>query len=113
LEKFIYAQFFFRDMGEQKEYENLLLSSMVHDIGKFWQGVGERGTHQELGAKFVRAYLPAQWQDAAGLISLHHDAEVLACGGYEPLKTLMLSDWLSSGEREKREEEKKENMMMQ
>lgn len=92
-------------MGGKKDYENLLLAAMVHDIGKFWQGTGEKGTHQELGARFVRMHFPEQWEGAAGLISLHHDPEKLSSEEYERLKIMMISDWLSSGEREEREED--------
>ncbi len=28
-------------MGENKDYEKLMLAAVVHDIGKFWQGTGE------------------------------------------------------------------------
>ncbi len=105
-EKFIQRQDMVKDMGGKSNYESLLLAAVVHDIGKFWQGTGEKGTHQELGVKFVRMHFPEQWQGAAGLISLHHDAGKIASEGYELLKILMISDWLSAGEREDREEDK-------
>ncbi len=92
-------------MGGKKDYESLLLAAVVHDIGKFWQGTGEKGTHQELGAKFLREHIPDQWQDAAGIISMHHETGKLASGGNELLKILMVSDWLSSGERDDRDED--------
>ncbi len=92
-------------MGENKDYEKLMLAAVMHDIGKFWQGTGEKGTHQELGVKFVRKHIPEQWQDAAGIISMHHKAGKLGSEGYELLKILMVSDWLSSGEREDRDDE--------
>lgn len=92
-------------MGENRDYENLVLAAVVHDIGKFWQGTGEGGKHQELGAKFIRMHFPEKWQGAAGLVSLHHAPEKLASEEYERLKILMISDWLSSGEREGREDD--------
>ncbi len=92
-------------MGDNKDYEKLMLAAVVHDIGKFWQGTAEKGTHQELGIKFVREYFPEQWQEAAGIISMHHEAGKLNSAGYELLKILMVSDWLSSGERDDRDED--------
>ncbi|NJD52218.1 MAG: type III-A CRISPR-associated protein Cas10/Csm1 [Candidatus Methanoperedens sp.] len=92
-------------MGDNKDCEKLMLAAVVHDIGKFWQGTGEKGTHQELGTKFVREYFPEQWQEAAGIISMHHEAGKLNSAGYELLKILMVSDWLSSGERYDRDED--------
>ncbi|KAB2946739.1 MAG: type III-A CRISPR-associated protein Cas10/Csm1 [Candidatus Methanoperedens sp.] len=92
-------------MGDNKDYEKLMLAAVVHDVGKFWQGTGEKRTHQELGAKFLRKHIPEQWQDAAGIISMHHETGKLGSGGYELLKILMVSDWLSSGERDDRDED--------
>ncbi|MDP2752848.1 MAG: type III-A CRISPR-associated protein Cas10/Csm1 [Nitrospirota bacterium] len=94
-----------KGMGENKDYEKLMLAAVVHDIGKFWQGTGESRKHQELGAKFLREHIPEQWQDAAGIISMHHETGKLGSGGYELLKILMVSDWLSSGERDDRDED--------
>ncbi|NJD75762.1 MAG: HD domain-containing protein [Candidatus Methanoperedens sp.] len=91
-------------MGGNKDYENLLLAAAVHDIGKFWQGTGESGKHQELGAKFIRMHFPEKWQGAAGLVSLHHDAGRLAPRVHEVLKIQIASDWLTPREWEGREE---------
>jgi CRISPR-associated protein Csm1 len=92
-------------MGEKRDYENLVLAAVVHDIGKFWQGTGEGGKHQELGVKFVRAHLPEQWQGAAALVSEHHDDRKITSEGNKHLKILMISDWLSSGELDDNETE--------
>lgn len=88
------------------EYQKLLLASLSHDVGKFWQGAGEKGTHQELGANFIRKYFPEKWKETAGLVALHHDPGKLSSEGYKLLKIIIMSDWLSSGERENSEDEK-------
>ena len=82
----------------------LVLSAMMHDIGKFWQGTGEHGRHEELGSRFIKAYVPEQWQ-AGGLVALHHDSSTYMDKGYELLKMIVCGDWLSAGEREERKEE--------
>lgn len=92
-------------MGDNKDYEKLMLAAVVHDIGKFWQGTGEKGTHQELSAKFVRAHIPEQWQGAAALVSEHHDDRNFIPEVNKHLKILMISDWLSSGELDDNETE--------
>jgi len=86
------------------------LAALLHDIGKFWQGTGERGNHSELSSRFINAYVPEQWQEAAGLVSLHHDPSAYREEEYKPLKTIVCADWLSSGERKElaKEEEKGE-----
>jgi len=77
----------------------LRLAALLHDIGKFWQGKGERGTHEELSSRFIMEYMPEQWQEAVGIVSLHHDSSKYTSSGYKPLKTIACADWLSSGER--------------
>ena len=49
------------------------LAALLHDIGKFWQGAGERGKHAELSSRFIQEYVPEQWHGAAGIVTLHHD----------------------------------------
>ncbi len=91
-------------MGEKRNYENLMLAAVVHDIGKFWQGTGERERHEELGAKFVRMHFPERWQGAAGLITMYHDAGRLAPKVHELQKIQITGDWLMPREWEGREE---------
>jgi CRISPR-associated protein Csm1 len=81
------------------------LAALLHDVGKFWQGTGERGSHSELSSRFINAYVPEQWQEAAGLISLHHDPSKHKSAEYKPLKTVVCADWLSLGERKELAEE--------
>lgn len=81
------------------------LSALLHDIGKFWQGTGERGNHAGLSSRFIRDYVPEQWQGAAGIVALHHDPSKYKSVEYKPLKTIVCADWLSSGERRELEGE--------
>lgn len=82
-------------------------SALLHDIGKFWQGTGEKGDHQELSAKFIRMYLPEKLEKATFLAG-HHDTSQYKSKGYKLLKILVCADWLSAGERrELKEDEEK------
>ena len=89
------------------EEKIIKLAALLHDIGKFWQGVGERGKHAELSCRFIMDYMPVQWHEAAGLVSLHHEPSAYKSEEYKPLKTIVCADWLSSGERRRLEEEEK------
>jgi len=90
------------------EEKIIRLAALLHDIGKFWQGVCERDNHAELSSRFIKEYVPEQWQGAAGMVSLHHDPSAYKSKGYRQLKTIVCADWLSSGERrELAEEEEK------
>ena len=81
------------------ERKIILLAALLHDIGKFWQGTGVRGTHGELSGRFIREYVPEQWQRAAGIAAMHHDPSARSAEEYKALKTIMCADWLSSSER--------------
>lgn len=50
-------------MGEKRDYEILLFATVVRDIGKFWQGTGERKKHQELAGQFVKIHFSEKWQE--------------------------------------------------
>jgi len=81
------------------------LAALLHDIGKFWQGTGERGNHLEQSSRFINVYVPEQWQEAVGLVSLHLNPSKYKSVEYKPLKTIVCADWLLSGEREELAEE--------
>jgi len=81
------------------------LAALLHDIGKFWQGTGEKGKHPELSGKFIKAHVPEQWQEAAGLVVLHHEPSARRVQEYRALKVIVCADWLSSGERKELAEE--------
>lgn len=89
---------------EEREEIILRFASLLHDIGKFWQGIDVKGKHAELSAKFIRQYFP-QLERAASLVDLHHENETGE--EYKMLKILVIADWLSSGERKEIEEERK------
>ncbi|MCX8207803.1 MAG: type III-A CRISPR-associated protein Cas10/Csm1 [Methanothrix sp.] len=76
-----------------------ILGALVHDIGKVGQRAGLSGRHPEIGSAMLRGVLPANIEEIAGLVSKHHDAECRSSPGFEPLKIVMLSDWMSAGER--------------
>jgi CRISPR-associated protein Csm1 len=81
----------------QMEEKIIQLAALLHDVGKFWQGAGERGKHAELSGRFVQSHVP--WDGVLGLVSSHHDHSKYRSDGYKLLKTIVCADWLSSGER--------------
>jgi len=92
-------------MSENNEIMKLRFSSLLHDIGKFWQGAGGKGKHEELSTKFVQQYLPDEIGEGLSFIGGHHDGKQYLSEGYYPLKILVLADWLASSERKDLEEE--------
>ncbi|RLF35497.1 MAG: type III-A CRISPR-associated protein Cas10/Csm1 [Thermoplasmata archaeon] len=89
-------------MTTLEEIERLRFASLLHDIGKFWQGTGIEGEHAKLSGDFVRKFFPDY---NITFVASHHDSsQYLHRGGYKLLKMLVISDWLSSGERVEMEE---------
>lgn len=88
---------------DKREQITLRFASLLHDIGKFWQGAEGKGKHAELSARFIRQYLPQL--EKASFVASHHDYEKYKGEGYELLKILVIADWLSSGERREIEED--------
>lgn len=86
--------------------ENYILrfAALLHDIGKFWQGAGGKGKHEELSVRFIREYLPKEIEEGITFIRGHHDAGQYLAEGYYRLKILVLADWLASSERKDLEE---------
>lgn len=58
---------------DRMEEKVIRLAALLHDVGKFWQGTGERGEHAELSSRIIREYVPEQWQGAAGIVAMHHE----------------------------------------
>ncbi|VVB88720.1 Uncharacterised protein [uncultured archaeon] len=48
-EKFIQKQDVVEGMGGHKNYENIVMAAVVHDIGKFWQGTTKSNEAQIRG----------------------------------------------------------------
>jgi CRISPR-associated protein Csm1 len=44
------------------------LAALLHDIGKFWQGVGESGTHAELSSRFIQDYVSEPCDVSKGVL---------------------------------------------
>lgn len=91
---------------ENKEYENIILGTLFHDIGKFWQGTGKKGDHEDLCREFIINFISEAWQGSS-FASLHGDLNKFLENEYYPLKMLMISDYLSSQERTRKEEKGK------
>ncbi|WP_456416604.1 type III-A CRISPR-associated protein Cas10/Csm1 [Methanocaldococcus sp.] len=89
------------------DYKALMIGSLLHDIGKFIQRAkNPRIKHQKCGAEFIEKYYKNLGINeeiknlVIELIREHHNKS-----NSNPLvKILILSDWLSSGEREDVEE---------
>ncbi len=91
------------------EWSQLLVASLLHDIGKFWQRTGEphseayvafdeqvygrHGAHAKWSADFIERWLPG-WKPAAWPALTHHRPQDSLA------KLVALADWLSSGERD-------------
>ncbi len=102
-------------MTESKNYQDLLLAALFHDIGKFWQRTRDEKTegevrdkfgeskHEHWGAYFLENII--REQEAARYVRNHHKPK---SGDEDPFDYILaLSDWISGEEREDREEKLK------
>jgi len=92
------------------EHTRVVLASLLHDLGKFWQRTGQRhapsfdrvseadygrhGAHAKWSADFIERFLPPDWRPAAELALFHHQPRDHAS------KLVAVADWLSAGERD-------------
>jgi len=53
--------------------EILSIAALLHDIGKLGWRAGEKGTHQEIGAKFLQMLSEDLPSEVSSLVSMHHD----------------------------------------
>jgi len=102
---------------EDKKIWDIRFASLLHDIGKFWQGAGGKGKHEELSAKFIQQFLPQEIEKGIIFVKGHHDKKQYLREEYYTLKILVLADWLASSERvdlnEEEEKGKRKSMPME
>ena len=83
-------------VANQEAYQ-LALAGLLHDVGKLAQRAGWRsGTHTELGADFISAYVPERWRKHLYPVMGHHDRPLQG----RATKIVALADHLSAAERE-------------
>ncbi|MGB4703942.1 MAG: type III-A CRISPR-associated protein Cas10/Csm1 [Candidatus Saccharicenans sp.] len=124
-------------MNQPNEFQELIIASLLHDVGKFYLRAGYKldpsrnerdgfalqnytrntGTeyqphykyyHAAMTEKFFREYLPPELDKAGHLAALHHLPENATNERHRLLARLItLADWLSSGERTEQEDDQK------
>ena len=80
-----------------EEEKIIILSALLHDIGKIGYRACESGNHHDIGENFVKKYFP----QISGLIREHGNlSKCFDEDEYKKIKIITLADWISSGERE-------------
>lgn len=93
-----------------EESARVILASLLHDIGKFWQRTGQpydaslsgfteedygrHGAHALWSASFFQRFLPSEWRAAGAAALFHHKPRDYVT------KLVTAADWMSSGERD-------------
>lgn len=77
----------------------ILLGALLHDLGKVGRRAGLSGDHQEIGSSALQLVLPQGLKEIANLALTHHDSSKLAIPGFEPLKRIILANWISAGQQ--------------
>ncbi|MCP4538870.1 MAG: type III-A CRISPR-associated protein Cas10/Csm1 [Chloroflexi bacterium] len=85
--------------NKQKSNDQIYLAALaglLHDVGKLAQRADwQHGKHAEVGAEFVRQYVPEQWREYLYPVMGHHDKPLEG----HSTKVVALADRLSAGER--------------
>lgn len=97
------------------EVYSVALAGLLHDVGKLGRLAGESApgpyAHAEIGQRFVDGHVPDQWRHMLAPVGWHHGEReegklVRPVEKLElPVKIVALADRLSSGERERRQED--------
>lgn len=80
----------------------LSIAALLHDIGKLGWRAGEKGSHQEIGAKFLQIIHEDLLSEVSSLVSMHHNhsqKDFFNQEGFVALKLIIIADWLASTER--------------
>jgi CRISPR-associated protein Csm1 len=90
---------------DNEEFKIIILSALLHDIGKFWQRTGKKESHSEIGVQFINEFqkqFPYPWlDDLRDGIGDHHQFFNKPIDQVKRvIKIVKLADRLSSGERE-------------
>ncbi len=88
-------------MSNDREFQTVVLATLLHDIGKFAQRTGRHiaRSHPELSTWFASEFLGKQWQEVVDAVGYHHLPAAGSVRNQRLALTLVLADWLSSGER--------------
>jgi len=92
--------------NRDRELQTVVLAALIHDVGEFAQRTGRHSgrSHPELSAWFAREYLGKEWEDVADAVGHHHLPAANSARDQRLALTLVLADWMSSGERRDRPE---------
>ncbi len=87
--------------SNDRGFQAVVLAALLHDIGKFVQRTGRHSgrSHPELSTWFASEYLGRGWEDISHAVGYHHMPAATSARDQRLALTLVLADWMSSGER--------------